>query len=246
MIEATKFYVRHRGGYPETEMQDYARRGFWAINVETEPFESAGAIDGMSDLGPDVGVAGYIGDVWRALRKLGRDIPPPLDYPEPLAPYLGRRVWQSTLGAVRDEAGPVFVKPIVQKAFTGFVWVGDQASRMRVVTIHDETPVLCSDPLDLVAEHRAFVLDGEILDVRRYRGDWGKAPARNVVEAAAAAMKGSAPRAYCTDWGVTAEGSTVLVEANEGYAFGHYGLHPVLYARMLSARWHELVTGARP
>ena len=37
-IEATKFYVRHREDYPETEVQEYARRGMWTLNVETVPY----------------------------------------------------------------------------------------------------------------------------------------------------------------------------------------------------------------
>jgi len=53
-------------------------------------------------------------------------------------------------------------------------------------------------------------------------------------------MGKKAPNAYCLDWGVLQDGRTVLVEMNEGYAFGHYGLNPISYARMLSARWFEM------
>lgn len=49
------------------------------------------------------------------------------------------------------------------------------------------------------------------------------------------------PVAFCLEWGVTAGGNTVLVETNDGFAFGHYGLHPGYVAHMLSARW--LVVG---
>lgn len=243
-IEATKFYVRHREGLPETELQDYARRGMWTLGVETVPFEWVDDIDAIEDLGPTVGVAGYIGDVHRALKRLGVAIPENVDYPEPLKGYLGRRVWRSTLGRVRSFAGRVFVKPVEHKAFTGFVWTGcfDSVSRRRVVTMEDDAEVWCSEHVEIRAEYRSFLLDNEVLDVRLYKGDWSAAPSRHVVETAARAMRGHAPRAYCLDWAVTAEGETILMEMNEGFAFGHYGLHPVSYARMLSARWNEMLT----
>jgi len=51
-----------------------------------------------------------------------------------------------------------------------------------------------------------------------------------------------APWAYCLDWGIDEKGRTLLVEMNDGYAMGHYGLNPALYARMLSARWYQMAT----
>lgn len=239
-IEATKFYIRHREGYPETEMQDYAHRGFWTLNVETAPYEWVDDIDNMEDLGPTVGVAGYIGDVWHALKKLGKPIPPALDYPECLTDFLGRKIYKTTLAEVRTMIEPIFVKPVEQKAFTGFVWYGDYESKIRVVTIHDDTEVWVSEPVQFVAEYRSCILYRKVLDCRKYKGDWSVAPNKDVVEAGMKAMGRKAPHAYCLDWGITTDGRTLLVEANEGYAFGHYGLVPVSYARMLSARWNEL------
>lgn len=42
------------------------------------------------------------------------------------------------------------------------------------------------------------------------------------------------------DWGVTDDNRTLLIEVNDGYALGNYGLHPSLYAALLEARWHEI------
>jgi hypothetical protein len=39
---------------------------------------------------------------------------------------------------------------------------------------------------------------------------------------------------------VDAQGRTLVVEANDGFALGAYGLMPVDYARLLAARWAEL------
>ena len=49
-----------------------------------------------------------------------------------------------------------------------------------------------------------------------------------------------APAGYAIDFGVTADGKTVLIEVNDGYSLGSYGLMENFYAKLLSARWAEL------
>lgn len=245
-IEATKFYIRHREGYPETELQDYARRGFWTLGIETATFEWVDDIDNINDLSPTVGVAGYIGDVHRGLKKLNKPIPSNIDYPDQLKEFLGRYMRQGTLGEVRHSFNKVFIKPDVDhKLFTGFVWSGDEDSRRKIVTLPDEVPIWISDPVIFLSEYRTFILDNKILDCRKYKGDWGISPDRKIIESAVEKMYEHSSRAFCLDFGVTDTGETLLVEMNEGFSMGHYGMHPVNYARMLSARWFELTSGIK-
>ena len=243
-IEATKFYIRHREGYPETVLQDSSRRGFAECGVELAPFEWIDDIDEIHDLGPTVGVAGYIGDVHRALKVLGRPIPVNVDYPNWLRHTLGRNIRRGFLGDVRASTDPVFIKPVQHKEFTGLVWEGRAEDRRKIVTQSDDVEVWISELVNFQAEYRSFILNDVVIDARLYKGDWSIAPNRKVVEDAAAllALKKEAPRAYCLDWGIDRQGRTLLVEMNEGYALGHYGLNPVLYSRMLSARWYEMTT----
>lgn len=42
------------------------------------------------------------------------------------------------------------------------------------------------------------------------------------------------------DFGLTDDGRTLMIEVNDGYALGCYGLLYVNYAKLLSARWAEL------
>jgi ATP-grasp domain, R2K clade family 2 len=241
-IEATKFYVRHREDYPETEVLDASRRGFWELNCQVAPYYWVDDIDIITDLCPTIGVSGWIGDVHRALTKLNKPIPINIDYPEELTEFLGRNIRKGTLGEVRNHITTVFVKPQEQKAFQGFVWLNDLTSRSRIVMHGDDVPVLIADPIEILSEHRSFILRDKVRDVRRYKGDWSLAPNRKIVESAAKKMKGHCPVAYCLDWGITKDGETVLVEMNEGFAFGSYGMAPSMYARMLSARWHEMTS----
>ena len=242
LIEARKFYIRHREEYPETVLGDYSRRGFAECGVELDSFEWVDDIDNMCDLGPHVGVSGYIGDVHRALTRLGRPIPVNVDYPGPLRHTLGRTIRRGLLGEVRASNTPVFIKPVQHKEFTGMVWYNRAEDRRKIVTQPDDVEVWISDFVYFRAEFRSYILRDKVLDVRIYKGDWSLAPDRKVVEEAVElmALVKQAPLAYCLDWGVDEKGRTLLVEMNDSFAFGHYGLNPALYSRMLSARWYEM------
>ncbi len=49
-----------------------------------------------------------------------------------------------------------------------------------------------------------------------------------------------APSAYSIDIGLTDNDENIIVEVNDGYSLGTYGLDPLLYAKLLSACWVEL------
>lgn len=231
-------YCRHNGDLP-TINGATAIEGFDTLGIKVIPFQGFGDIDDVVDCGPEALVYGYIGDVHLALKKMGLEIPLSLDYPEELKGFFGREIWQGVLLDVTSHPGQeVFVKPIEHKLFTGLLWKGSRDNRLALAPYHDHTPVWISEPVKFVSEYRCFILDGELMDVRRYKGDWSVAPARSPVEEAIQCLKG--PRAYALDFGVTEDGRTLLVEFNDAYALGAYGLHAAVYARMIEARWEEL------
>lgn len=181
----------------------------------------------------------------QALASLGLELPSVPTYPEALLPFLSRKIWTSTIDRIasQPEHWPVFVKPLDDsKKFTGvlvrgtgdLVGCGDMAS---------DTPVWCSEPITLLREWRCFVRYGKILDVRPYKGNWRNQFEPRVIEEAVQGWL-EKPTGCALDFGVDAEGRTVLVEVNDGFALGAYGLPPLLYARLLSARWTEL-TGTK-
>ena len=49
------------------------------------------------------------------------------------------------------------------------------------------------------------------------------------------------PAACAMDICLTGEGKTLLVEFNDAYALGCYGLAQVWYAKMISTRWSQLL-----
>lgn len=241
---ASKFYMHYADGHPITTLASHAYHGFTEMGAEVVPFEDPEEIDSFEDLGPEVGICGYIGDVQRGLKKLGKPVPPPLDYPTPLKEFLGRDIQRTRLGKVVNRQDQVFVKPVEQKLFTGFIWrgCGDQVSRRKVIVLDHNTEVYTSPVLSMLAEYRVVVLDKMIVDVRRYKGDYWRRPNQNVISRAVETFEasGEATRVYTLDFAVCDDGGTILVEANDGYAFGHYGMHWCEYAQCLAARWMEL------
>jgi len=202
------------------------------------------------ELTPAILVHGGIGCVRRALERLGAGQPdafggmPPVE----LLPFYGRRVWATTMREVRrrlDSDDHVFVKPLrAQKAFTGHVTSGKCADLIVTASLDDEFEVLCSEPVCFVSEYRCFVHQGAPVGLRHYAGDCLVFPDSEVVAAAVRAWRG--PEGYALDFGVTDDGRTLLVEGNDGFALGCYGLHSCLYARLVSDRWEQLVAGCTP
>ncbi len=240
-----KVYVRYREDLPENEMMYAAESGFRQRGVEVVPFYGFGDIDNLDDLGVEVGLVGFIGDVWRALKKMGIEIPPSLDYPDEIREFLGRGIRKDTLGYMRNVTSPgKFLKPVKQKLFTGFVFTGSYDDQIRLAPYADEEEIWVSSLMDFVAEFRCFIMHGGIVDVRRYRGDWGVAPNKKIVEAAVKQWV-SKPDVCVLDFGVTDYGSTCLVEANDGFSVGHYGLDNILYAKFTEAKWVELTAALR-
>lgn len=234
-----KVYIRYKEDMPESRNTFTAQEGFRERGVETVPYYGFGDIDTLDDLGPEVGLVGYVGDVQNALKKLGKPLPQPMDYPDELRWWLGRKVWKTTLGEARRLVEPTFIKPAEEeKLFTGFIWRGAGIEAVRVATCPDETIVWCSEVVEFVSEYRVYVKDDQILGVHLYKGSWSKQLDRWAVETAVDQYK-SSPRAYCLDFGVTDANLPKLVEANDAYALGNYGLPSALYAQLIEARWEE-------
>jgi len=216
--------------------------------VPFEAHEMLGDGPGPTALARDTPVSGGVECVLAALRRLG--LPEPRYSPEPppsLRPFFGRAYWTATMGAIRMTERyepPIHVKPIRRnKLFTGAV-LRRRDDLIPLVHVDAKEPVLVQEFVDFVAEHRAYVLrDERILAVCRYAGDPLRFPDPGVVREAVAAYRLEAPAAYGLDFGVTADGRTLVVEANDGYALGNYGLRPAEYLRIVEARWAELAGG---
>jgi len=102
-----------------------------------------------------------------------------------------------------------------------------------------EAEVYCSEVVNFVSEWRCFLLYRQIVGIKYYYGDPDIDVDTDVI-LAAVKQYSNIPAGCALDFGVTDDGRTLLIEMNDGYSLGVYGLKDVLYARLLSARWAEL------
>ena len=188
----------------------------------------------------DLVFAAGIGTVLRVLDRWGVPRPLSIDYPDSLEPWFGRRIWRTTLAEIRDANTPLFVKSVAAKGVNGHM-VQDFSDLLRTAGAEGDTPVYASEPIRFEAEWRVFVAEEEILDVRLYKGSRFLAPEEAPIREMVAAFvrSGEAPAAFGLDVGHVEGEGLRLVEVNEGFSLGVYGLAPALVARMLEARWRE-------
>ncbi|MEK3917290.1 ATP-grasp domain-containing protein [Paenibacillus sp. FSL H7-0331] len=212
--------------------------GFKQMGFEIRYFEN---IDEISDSNKEDIVVSYVDDVRTTLTKYSI-VAPEIDYPEELYSYLGRKIWKSKLSIIANNPDNwnVFIKPVEDKKFTGVVVKGTK-DLVGCGTYGEDPEIFCSEVVNFVAEWRCFVRNGKVLDIRRYRGNWRFHFDYKVVENVVLQYK-SAPNGYAVDFGLTDKGETLLIEVNDGYSLGHYGLFSLDYAKLLSARWSELTS----
>jgi len=244
-MKLKRVYIKRAGGEIASEACYAAWKGFSAKAYPLDFFEWDELTGRHLPLERSTLVVGGTVAVHLALKQLVVPVPPPLNIPESLLPFAGRKVWTTTLGEIRRQfadgsGGPVFAKPLASaKEFAGTV-LATVADLDRVRHLGDDLPLQAAEPVGFASEWRYFVLRGGIVGVAHYKGDCFTHPDAATVRRAVAGYADS-PAAYGLDFGVTADGRTLLIEANDGFALGCYGLDPVIYCEMLEARWCEIV-----
>ena len=243
-----KVFIEKSGGELRGVNEYVAFRGFEALGAEIEFFEVA-ELDSL-DLNAQTPLVAGIPRIWRALGNLGAEIPHLKPIPAGLEAFAGRESGICTLYEIRqriiEEGPPIFIKPMPHqgKLFNGHVL---HVYRDLLQTVHLEGQILVSwsQFVDFIGEFRGFVHDGELVGFRHYAGDF-RASAKLDFAPVEAALNlwESAPRGCSMDWGVTADGRTLLIEVNDGYSLGSYGLAPHLYAPLLADRWREMAGAA--
>ncbi len=176
-----------------------------------------------------------------ALRQLGTSVPPPDDYPDEVRDLLGRSVRPATVGSLRRQMDgwPRFVKPRdARKRFTGRVF--ESPDDWPLTTLPDRMPVWSCDPVDWRSEWRVFVAGGDIVWMAHYDGEDRLVPDRGVIDRCIAALARRFD-GFALDVGVLADGSTAVVELNDGFSIGTYGAPAEHVLAVLAARWSQLL-----
>jgi len=166
-------------------------------------------------------------------RLKGITIPENITYPQEILHFLKRKVWQDKFSNVDDT---LFVKPVKTKIFTGGI-----KKKLTEIVSSDED-VWVSDPLDIEAEFRYYVMDRKILGSSRYDDkDNDCFPNEDVVRQIIEQYKNQ-PAGYAIDIGVVG-GETILIEVNDGWALGYYPWGDFTrhqYVDLITARWKQI------
>lgn len=169
------------------------------------------------------------------------------DYPDVLKPFLGRTIWKDTINSINSnpEKWGVFVKPVKEKAFTGKV-INGPADLVGCGSCYENYEVLCSEVLDIKREWRGFIYYDKLIDLRPYNGDWHYNYNPVVVDKAIEAFLNweDRPLACSLDFAVIVKDekeNTIFLEANDAFALGNYGLQHLDYAKLISARWSQIL-----
>lgn len=230
-------YIREGKFLEETSVNKFnAQVGYHLRGEEVRLFKDTSEIKRLYK--EDI-LIDYIYETRWILEKMGIEVSE-LDYPQELASFYGRWIKGGRIGEIvnHPENWGVFIKPMVgSKKFTGRVI--RSASDLIGIGLPFDYPIWISQALDFKREWRVFVLDGQVLDVRPYRGDYHYHYDGAIIDQAIVSWK-NAPAAYAMDIGVTEDGQTLIVEINDGYALGNYGLNPLKAAVFFERRWREL------
>lgn len=175
------------------------------------------------------------------LQSLG--LPPKisLNIPEELISYAGREIQFMTVGDFKKlNKFPIFVKPNGRsKEFIGGVVEKQSTIDNCFHDVDDSRPVLVSEVVNFVSEYRGYVIDGELRGIKHYSGDFRVFPDMKIIDQAIKDYT-LQPVGYSIDFGITDDGRTLLIECNDGWSLGNYGLNDVTYSTLLARRWIEM------
>lgn len=139
---------------------------------------------------------------------------------------------------------PSFVKPHLDvKRFTGFVSKSINDFNLYPELEDWDGPYFVRKPFSsrIVSEWRCFVNRGNLVNVSYYNGwDPGVFPDTGVVKNLIS-LYHSPPVSYTIDVAVLEDGSTELVELNDMWAIGPYGINESDYFLLLKDRWLEIL-----
>lgn len=230
-------------------------KGFRERGYEVIPFTENDLRGGKLPLSRETIVHGSINMVQAALKQVGVRLPELLDYPHCLRRgFLDREPQEAKLKQIlekfhKPDFSPVFIKPSrSHKLFTGFV-VEEFSDLLKISHVDNEERVWVMPPVEFLSEYRIFVLHGQVVGMKHYSGDPFVFPDPEVLRKMLKRAEALPQAAYAIDIGVAyfperpekIQTPTLLVEVNDSFALGAYGLSSWIYVQMIEARWKQIV-----
>jgi hypothetical protein len=155
-----------------------------------------------------------------------------------------REYYLSTISEIKQSVkldNKHFIKPLIIKLFTGFVI--DQMVYTSLNNIPDDTEVMVYEPFkyNIESEWRCYIYNNKLQYLANYSGDLLININPNYLNDIINHNKEIFPIAYTIDVGVLSNGENVIIEYNDMWAIGNYGLPNDLYLKMLKQRYFEVI-----
>lgn len=246
----TKFDTTMNMEIPHSYNIAQAMYGFRQLGAEIAPYHLIEDI--YNKVSQDDIVIDYIDQVQTIFHKFNVKVDIE-NYPDCLREFLHRKIWIDTINSISSNpdkwSAGWFVKPIKEKAFTGKI-ISSIKDLIGCGSCYEDYNVICSEPINIKAEWRCFIYYDKILDIRPYgfsntehwRYHYNIETVDNILSKFITWQ--DRPVACSIDIGVIEKDNeyiTVLIEVNDCYALGCYGLDSISYAKMISARWSQIL-----
>tara|TARA_R110000851_G_scaffold47424_2_gene115179 strand:- start:21195 stop:21983 length:789 start_codon:yes stop_codon:yes gene_type:complete len=240
-----KAYLEQIGGEWLDDFVYMSKEPLKALGFEIRAFDG----DDMEDtllcyplnIEKDV-IVGSVESTSQFFKACGIEVPNYLGYPHELERYLDRELELTEIDGLKNVDFPYFIKPSEGvKMFTGEVIESQKQldNLKEYYNVNDETGIWYSGLVNFISEFRCFVHEGELKGIQFYQGDFKVFPDVSVIEEMVKTYT-SANCAYTLDVGVTDDGKTLLVEVNDMWAIGSYGMDAKTYVLMCVRRMREI------
>lgn len=187
-------------------------------------------------------IIGSVESTSKFFEACGVKTPEYLGYPQELNKYLGRKIIETVFEDAHRHEYPFFIKPAKGvKKFTGaLIEAGRQLGFLRAFDkVEDFDPIYLSEPINFISEYRCFVHENKLIGIKHYSGNFKLFPDMEIIEEMINTYT-SSNCAYTLDVGITEEGKTLLVEVNDMWAIGSYGMDSRAYVLMCVRRLREI------
>lgn len=214
-----------------------AFEGFKYKGIPTEFFESSKEIPTNNN----IIVVGSVESTMEYLGKIGVRIPNPINIPTQLSSYTNRKTEIMSMEEFRkNENFPIFIKPQSKiKEFPSGVLQKKSSIKLLLNDVPNDSIVLTSEVINMVSEYRVFIKNKKIIGLKHYFGNFQIFPDINTIVEMVNKFIDS-PSSYSLDVAINDSGETILVECNDAWSIGNYGLDSEIYVSFLLNRWVEM------
>lgn len=241
-MKKPKLFVQHLPQHKKRLAFDFcysAKMGAEQLGIKVKTFEDADDIPGDST---NI-VVGSVEMCSKWLKQNEYNVPESIDLCR-FIEYLGRDICYTDISDLDQvEFKEVFIKPYPGiKDFTGFV-----VTDPKMIPLWSQNytgMVIAQEVVDIVSEYRCYISNNKIVGMKHYLGDPLIFPTKEIILKCKDIGDTLNYHSYTLDFGVLKDGSTILVEANDGWAIGNAGLSPYDYYLFVRNRWLQM-TGVR-